>query len=62
MRRYWIRALLSSEIAEPDRPPVRLKLLGERLIAFRDSRGRVGGDGRILRPSWRFALVRAQRG
>ena len=42
MRRYWIPALLSSEIAEPDCPPVRLKLLGEQLIAFRDSRGRVG--------------------
>jgi hypothetical protein len=33
LRRYWIPALLSSEIAEPDCPPVRLKLLGERLIA-----------------------------
>jgi phenylpropionate dioxygenase-like ring-hydroxylating dioxygenase large terminal subunit len=42
VRRYWIPALLSSEIAEPDCPPVRVKLLGERLIAFRDSLGRVG--------------------
>src|SRR5271168_1739720 len=42
MRRYWIPALLSSEIPEPDCPPVRVKLLGERLIAFRDSQGRVG--------------------
>src|ERR1700744_1543554 len=42
MRRYWIPALLSSEIPEPDCPPVRLKLLSERLIAFRDSQGRVG--------------------
>ena len=42
MRRYWIPALLSSEIPEPDSPPVRVKLLGERLIAFRDSQGRVG--------------------
>src|ERR1700758_2558480 len=42
VRRYWIPALLSSEIAEPDCPPVRVKLLGERLIAFRDSGGRVG--------------------
>src|ERR1700677_2668407 len=40
MRRYWIPALLSSEIPEPDCPPVRLKLLGERLIAFRDTAGR----------------------
>jgi phenylpropionate dioxygenase-like ring-hydroxylating dioxygenase large terminal subunit len=42
MRRYWIPALLSSEIPEPDCPPVRLKLLNERLIAFRDTQGRVG--------------------
>src|ERR1700691_986567 len=42
MRRYWIPALLSSEIPEPDCPPVRVKLLGERLIAFRDSQDRVG--------------------
>src|ERR1700694_1587668 len=42
MRRYWIPALLASEIPEPDCPPVRVKLLGERLIAFRDSQGRVG--------------------
>src|SRR6202050_1146287 len=42
MRRYWIPALLSSEIPEPDCPPVRVKLLGERLLAFRDTQGRVG--------------------
>ena len=41
-RRYWIPALLSSELPEPDCPPVRVKLLSERLIAFRDSQGRVG--------------------
>src|SRR5690348_4228521 len=41
-RRYWIPALLSEEIAEPDCPPVRVKLLSERLIAFRDTQGRVG--------------------
>src|ERR1700686_3050748 len=42
MRRYWIPALLSSEIAQPDCPPVRVKLLGERLIAWRDTQGCVG--------------------
>lgn len=42
MRRYWIPALLSKEIAEPDGPPVRVRLLGEDLVAFRDSKGRVG--------------------
>src|SRR5690349_3589063 len=42
MRRYWVPALLSSEIAEADGPQVRVKLLGEKLLAFRDSEGRVG--------------------
>jgi phenylpropionate dioxygenase-like ring-hydroxylating dioxygenase large terminal subunit len=42
MRRYWIPALLSEEVAEPDGAPVRLRLLGEDLVAFRDSQGRVG--------------------
>src|ERR1700722_396772 len=42
MRRYWIPALLSAEIPQPDCPPVRLKLLSERLLAFRDTQGRVG--------------------
>ena len=42
MRRYWLPALLSEEIALPDCPPVRVRLLGENLIAFRDSKGRVG--------------------
>lgn len=42
MRRYWIPALLSEEIADPDGPPVRVRLLGEDLVAFRDSKGRVG--------------------
>jgi phthalate 4,5-dioxygenase oxygenase subunit len=41
-RRYWIPALMSSELPEPDCPPVRVKLLSERLIAFRDTQGRVG--------------------
>ncbi len=42
MRRYWIPACLASEIAEPDGPPVRVRLLGEDLVAFRDSEGRIG--------------------
>jgi phthalate 4,5-dioxygenase len=42
MRMYWIPALLSKEIAEPDGPPTRVRLLGEDLVAFRDSEGRIG--------------------
>lgn len=41
-RRYWIPALLAEELPRPDCPPVRVKLLGERLIAFRDTEGRIG--------------------
>ena len=41
-RRFWIPVLLSRELPEPDSPPVRVKLLDEDLIAFRDSSGRVG--------------------
>ncbi|MBT7568733.1 MAG: Rieske 2Fe-2S domain-containing protein [Rhodospirillaceae bacterium] len=41
MRQYWIPAAASSEITA-DGDPVRIKLLGEELIAFRDSSGRVG--------------------
>ena len=41
MRQYWLPAMLSSELA-PDGAPTRLMLLGEKLIAFRDSAGRVG--------------------
>jgi nitrite reductase/ring-hydroxylating ferredoxin subunit len=42
MRRYWIPAVLSWEIPEPDSPPVRVQLLGEKLLAFRDTSGRIG--------------------
>src|SRR5215207_721828 len=42
MRQYWIPAVLSSEMAAPDSDPVRVTLLGERLVAFRDTSGRVG--------------------
>jgi len=42
MRQYWLPAMLSSELPTPDADPVRVKLLGEQLIAFRDSQGHVG--------------------
>jgi phthalate 4,5-dioxygenase oxygenase subunit len=42
MRRYWIPAAFSHQIAKPDGPPVRVRLMGERLVAFRDTQGRVG--------------------
>ena len=42
LRRYWLPALMIDELPEPDCPPVRVKLLTEPLVAFRDSSGRVG--------------------
>ena len=41
-RCYWIPALLAEELPDNDCAPVRVKLLGERLLAFRDSEGRYG--------------------
>jgi phenylpropionate dioxygenase-like ring-hydroxylating dioxygenase large terminal subunit len=41
LRRFWMPALLSSELVS-DGAPVRLRILGEDLVAFRDTNGRVG--------------------
>jgi nitrite reductase/ring-hydroxylating ferredoxin subunit len=42
MRQYWLPAMLSSELPTIDSDPVRVLLLGEQLIAFRDTSGKVG--------------------
>jgi phthalate 4,5-dioxygenase oxygenase subunit len=42
LRNYWVPALLTEELPVPDCPPVRVTLLDEELIAFRDSDGGVG--------------------
>src|ERR1700733_8672501 len=42
LRRYWTPACLSAEIPAPGSPPARARLLSENLVAFRDTRGRVG--------------------
>ncbi len=41
-RRFWLPALLSTELSQPDGPPLRFRLLGEDLVSFRDTNGRVG--------------------
>jgi len=41
-RRFWLPALLASEVPVPDGVPVRLRILGEDLLAFRDTQGKVG--------------------
>lgn len=42
LRRYWTPALLVTEVPTPESDPVRVRLLGEDLVAFRDTLGRVG--------------------
>ena len=42
LRRFWTPFLLSDELPRPDCPPVRVRLMGESLVAFRDSSGRIG--------------------
>lgn len=42
MRHFWTPALLSSELPKPDGDPVHVELLGQSLVAFRDSNGKVG--------------------
>jgi phenylpropionate dioxygenase-like ring-hydroxylating dioxygenase large terminal subunit len=41
-RRFWMPVLLAREVPEPDGPPVRVQIMGEQLVAFRDTLGRVG--------------------
>ncbi len=42
MRRHWLPVCLSEEVAHNDGPPVKSRLAGEDLVAFRDSSGRLG--------------------
>lgn len=41
LRRYWHPALLSQELPEPDCPPVRVRILGQDMVGFRDTNGEV---------------------
>jgi phthalate 4,5-dioxygenase len=41
-RRFWTPIMLAQEIADRDGPPVRVKVLGEKFVAFRDTDGRLG--------------------
>ena len=42
LRRYWMPILMDFELPGPDCDPVRVTLLGEKLVAFRDTAGRIG--------------------
>jgi nitrite reductase/ring-hydroxylating ferredoxin subunit len=41
-RRFWLPALIPSELPQPDCDPIRFRILGEDLIAFRHTSGKVG--------------------
>ena len=56
MRRHWIPACLTEELTEADGDPVPVRLLGEDLVAFRDTDGRVGVMDRYC-PHRRASLV-----
>ena len=42
LRRFWLPFALAQELPGPDCDPIRVRLLGEDLVAFRDSSGRPG--------------------
>ena len=42
LRRYWMPVAMSTELPAPDCEPLEVKLLGEDLVAFRDTAGKVG--------------------
>ena len=42
IRRFWLPALVPSELPEPDCPPIRFRIASEDLVAFRDTNGKVG--------------------
>lgn len=42
MRQHWLPACMAEEVAEPDGTPLKVRLLGEDMVVFRDTRGRLG--------------------
>jgi phthalate 4,5-dioxygenase oxygenase subunit len=41
-RRFWLPVMVPDQLAEPDGEPARIRILGEDLVAFRDSNGQIG--------------------
>lgn len=42
LRRYWVPAFQLADLPEPDCPPIRVTILGENFVAFKDTQGRIG--------------------
>ena len=59
MRRHWVPALMAEEVSERDGKPVRVRLFGENLVAFRGTDGRVGLIGELC-PHRRASLALAR--
>lgn len=59
MRRHWVPALLTEQVASPDGTPVRVELFGEKLVAFRDTDGAVGLIGEFC-PHRKASMVFAR--
>ena len=63
MRRYWHPFATSTELPDPDCDPLRVRLLGENFVAFRDTQGRVGlHDELCLHRGASMALGRVEDG
>jgi phthalate 4,5-dioxygenase oxygenase subunit len=56
MRQHWLPVCLSEEVEEPQGAPVRVQILGEKLVAWRDAEGRVGLVGEAC-PHRKASLV-----
>src|ERR1700745_989752 len=57
LRRFWMPALLSEELPERDGPPKKIRLMGEDLLAFRDSNGRSAAPPSTTAAARRAACV-----
>ena len=62
MRRYWVPVMLSGELPQPDGDPMRVRLLCEDLVIFRDTLGRGGPAAGTLPAPPRVALPGTERG
>ena len=60
LRRFWFPAMMSEELPEPDCPPVRVRLMGEDLVAFRDTNGASRPRRQLLPAPAREPVLRAE--
>jgi phthalate 4,5-dioxygenase len=63
MRRFWHPVCTSAQLPEPDCAPLRVRLLGENYVAFRDTEGKVGFlDELCMHRGASLALGRVEEG